>query len=400
MPGLSPGLAVLAAACASIVPVDAAGLDPWADEEPGAVIPVAGVEGTYADASTADAGGVAVETPLGHSLDVAFAEGNLYLAERRSGDGVLRVVRPDGTTETVPGAHDGEYSLGLPHLVAPGPSHTLYLANALEVVRVSPDGRETNVAGNAASPVLAGEGASATEVLMVISDIASDAHGALYVANREFGRVYRVEPDGTLTVVVDEGTRRSGQDPYRIAVDGDGVVYVADAQRHRVDAVAPDGSVETFAGTGESGDDGDGGPAIEARISSPRDVAVDGDGNVYISTPHGIRWVDSAGTLHTVAEVDGDGDGEVHRPVGQLAADTHGNLYSTDQSGTRLWVIVRPRAASDVTYDPSEPMIPWGIALIFGAPVAILVGGVALAVLGVAIRRRRRGTTAVSDSAR
>lgn len=48
----------------------------------------------------------------------------------------------------------------------------------------------------------------------------------------------------------------------------------------------------------------------------------------------------------------------------------------------------------DLTYDPSEPMIPWGIALLFDAPIAILVIGVVLAILVVGVRRRRRGTTA------
>lgn len=406
---LSRGALVVAAAvaqvCAALATGAAAGPDPWANEEPGAVIPAAGVAGTFADARPANAEGMALRTPLGHSRDVAFVEGDVYLVEVRRDDRWLRVLRPDGTTEVIPGSGDGELAAGALEFVAAGPNHTLYLANTFEVSQMSPDGQETIVAGNATSPIPASDGALATEGLMAIADIASDKHGVLYIAEQS-GGIFRVEGDGTLTAVVDADVLPIWPGT-RIAVGADGVVYVAYLGRHRVAAVARDGSVDTFAGTGDASDlsaisdpaeTGDGDPATEVPISSPRGVAVDADGNVYLSTSDGLRWVDRAGTFHAPTEVDGDGDGVVHRPYGDLAVDAHANVYVTDLSGSRLWVVVAPRSASGLGHDLSEPMIPWGIAVIFGAPFVILAASVLLVLGGLIYLRRRRRRAATGGS--
>ena len=71
---------------------------------------------------------------------------------------------------------------------------------------------------------------------------------------------------------------------------------------------ASDWTIDTVAGTGlseESGGGlgGDGGPAVEARLRYPFDVAVDETGSLYIvdTWNHRIRKVDSAGIVTTVA---------------------------------------------------------------------------------------------------
>ena len=64
-----------------------------------------------------------------------------------------------------------------------------------------------------------------------------------------------------------------------------------------------DWTITTFAGNGERGWGGDGGPAVEARLARPTGVAVDDAGNVYIADQpsHRIRKVDATGTITTVA---------------------------------------------------------------------------------------------------
>lgn len=64
--------------------------------------------------------------------------------------------------------------------------------------------------------------------------------------------------------------------------------------------------ISTFAGIADPQSDepyGDGGPATEANIVAPQDVAIDPAGNVYIADYFGdkIWMVDSAGTIHSVA---------------------------------------------------------------------------------------------------
>ena len=67
--------------------------------------------------------------------------------------------------------------------------------------------------------------------------------------------------------------------PAGVAVDGVGNVYIPDYNNHRVRRVDASGTITTFAGTGEGGFSGDGGPAIEAQLHSPYGVAVDGAGS-------------------------------------------------------------------------------------------------------------------------
>jgi hypothetical protein len=54
--------------------------------------------------------------------------------------------------------------------------------------------------------------------------------------------------------------------PRSIALDGAGILYIADPLNQRVRRVAPDGTISTYAGTGEQGGSGDGGPAWQATL--------------------------------------------------------------------------------------------------------------------------------------
>ena len=137
--------------------------------------------------------------------------------------------------------------------------------------------------------------------------------------------------------------------PVGVAVDGDGNVYIADTHNYRIRRVDPEGIITTFAGTGERGFSGDGGPAVEARLNDPWDVTLDGDGNFYIadSYNHRVRGIDPAGTITTFA---GNGQGgfvrdardggraveaRLNNPVG-VVVDGDGNLYIVDARHQRI----------------------------------------------------------------
>lgn len=68
--------------------------------------------------------------------------------------------------------------------------------------------------------------------------------------------------------------------------------------------------ITTFAGTGEAGFSGDGGPAVQAKLQNPNALAMDNAGNLYISDylNNRIRKVDQGGTITTFAGNGSRGD--------------------------------------------------------------------------------------------
>jgi streptogramin lyase len=95
--------------------------------------------------------------------------------------------------------------------------------------------------------------------------------------------------------------------PYDLALDADGQIYVADGLLHQVLRVDPEtGESEVFAGTGEPGSDGDGGPAVEATIQEPVGLALARDGSLFIAdfAANRIRVVAPDGTISTVADIE------------------------------------------------------------------------------------------------
>ena len=70
--------------------------------------------------------------------------------------------------------------------------------------------------------------------------------------------------------------------PRDVAVAADGRLYIADTDEDRIRRVE-NGVITTVAGTGSAGFSGDGGPATQAKISRPQDVAVAADGGFYIA---------------------------------------------------------------------------------------------------------------------
>ena len=126
-----------------------------------------------------------------------------------------------------------------------------------------------------------------------------------------------------------------------VALDAQGNILVVDHDADRVFKVTPDGKISLFAGTGQQRDSrdsgGDGGPAIEARLSNPRSIAVGSQNEVYIADSNRVRRVDSNGIITTIAG--GGSEGGIAR--GQFATDF--DLYDTralafDPHSDRLYI--------------------------------------------------------------
>jgi sugar lactone lactonase YvrE len=172
----------------------------------------------------------------------------------------------------------------------------------------------TTIAGTGVNG-FSGDGGPATSArLYAPRGAAVDGQGNIYVATSQDHRVRKVSPGGTITTFAGTGQAGFSGDggpatsarlyaPEGVAVDGQGNVYIADRFNFRVRKVSPGGTITTFAGGGRPGFFGDGGPATSATLRNPSGVAVDGKGNVYIADRDNmrVRKVSSGGTITTIA---------------------------------------------------------------------------------------------------
>ena len=162
-----------------------------------------------------------------------------------------------------------------------------------------------------------------------------------------------------ITTVAGNGTRMaSGGDngpatsallnsPKGVAVDGSGNLYIADTGNYRVRSVSG-GVIGTVAGNGVLGFMGDNGPAVGAQLNVPNGIALDAAGNLYIADYNNncIRKV-VAGVISTVAGkgtagFSGDGGLATQAQLNLpyvIAVDSAGNLYIADFGNDRLRIV-------------------------------------------------------------
>ena len=144
--------------------------------------------------------------------------------------------------------------------------------------------------------------------------------------------------------------------PRNVAVDAFGGLYIAEFNGHRIRLVTPDGLIQTVAGTGSSGSAGDGVAATSAQLSYPAGMAIDFTGTLYIadSGNQRIRKV-FAGQMTTVLLP------TLSTPTG-VTGDSSGGIYIADSGNLRilrrtagnvvLTVASALSSARDVAIDP------------------------------------------------
>ncbi|MFF3007804.1 NHL repeat-containing protein [Kitasatospora sp. NPDC057940] len=210
------------------------------------------------------------------------------------------------------------------------------------VCKVTPQGSVTTVAGTGAAGYTPDGGPAAAAKLNFPAGVAVDDAGNVYIADQLNHMVRKVSTAGVISRVDAPQIRV----PADVAVDADGSLYIAEYGGHRISKVDAKGVVTTIAGNGQAGFAGDGGPATAARINSPIGVAVDGGGNVYIAeyAGHRVRKVDAGGVITTVAGTGTPGyvsDGgpatatPLNTPKG-VAVDDAGNVYIADSANHRI----------------------------------------------------------------
>jgi sugar lactone lactonase YvrE len=104
--------------------------------------------------------------------------------------------------------------------------------------------------------------------------------------------------------------------PQAVALDANGNVFIADTRNERVRKVDASGVITTVIGDGTAGSSGVGAPARLFPVEEPLGLAVDGFGNLYVTSTVALRQV--------TAGVDGvaSGDDEVRTIYGLAPRDT------------------------------------------------------------------------------
>ncbi len=292
--------------------------------------------------------------PDGVTVD---ARGNLFIAD--SGNNVVRKVGTNGIIMIVAG--DGGYGysgdggaatnaeLWGPYGVAVDATGNVFIAdNNNNVIRkVETNGIITTVAGNG-MPGYSGDGGAPTNAeLAYPSGLALDTAGNLFIADSSNNRIRKVETNGIITTVAGNGVGDGGAAtnaqlnfPQGVAVDTAGNLFISDSDDSRVRKVETNGIITTVAGSGVEGYWGDGGAATNAQLALPDGVAVDVNGNLFISDflDNVIRKVWTNGTITTLAGdgtmgYSGDGgaatNAELAYPCG-VAVDALGDLFIAD----------------------------------------------------------------------
>lgn len=187
----------------------------------------------------------------------------------------------------------------------------------------------------------------ATDAMIHGVGFAFDGAGNTYIADNNANSVYLVHGDGTIEPFAGNGdgdfnsARGDGGPaldasvayPHNVALDGAGNVYVPDA-RYLIRKVSADGIIQTIAGAqGQKGFSGDGGPASAAKIGYPSWVAADRDDLFFIDDDVRIRRIHLAdGTISTFA---GDGTSGFAGDGGP-ATQARFSIPGTDDGGLAL----------------------------------------------------------------
>ena len=318
-------------------------------------------------------GGPATQAQLIYPDDVAVdGLGNVYIADRNNHR--IRKVDSTGTITTIAGTGERGFGgdggpatqaqLANPGGVAVDGLGNVYISDSLNqrIRKVDPSGIISTIAGTGERGFGGDGGPAAAARLYNPHGVTIDSGGSLYISDWGNHRIRRVDPSGTISTIAGTGERGFGGDggpataaqlsyPNGVALDSGGNVYIADISNHRIRKVDLSGIISTFAGTGERGFGGDGGPAVEAQLYSPYGVATDVAGSLYIADfgNHRIRRVDPSGTITTIAGTGERGFGGDGGPATQaqlanprgIAVGGGGNVYIAGWFNRRIRVLTQ-----------------------------------------------------------
>ncbi|HME09209.1 MAG TPA: SBBP repeat-containing protein, partial [Bryobacteraceae bacterium] len=290
-------------------------------------------------------------SPLGHVTGLATAvNGDVYIADtttvRKVSNGVLTTIAGNGTSASSGDGGPATSASVQPKGIAVDQNTNVYITENHSAsgyfIRAVTNGTINRFAGGGTN---ANDGASASAALLnsLSGYMVAGAPGAVYFSDAT--RV-RAILNGTLTTIAgsspctsppfpspvcDGGPalNASLSGPSGIALDGNGTLYIADAGHQRVRTVS-NGTINTVVGNGTSSL-GDGISATDESLAFPSGVATDNSGDVFILDGNNSLRKIADGVISRLTTSSSGFTGEA------LAIDGSGNFYSADLGQSKVF---------------------------------------------------------------
>jgi len=333
------------------------------------------------------------DTTVGPDGILYIVDWNNHRLRRINRDGILETVVGNGT---IGDALDGPaISASINHAVNiafDADGQMLFAAwHNSQVKRVDlTTGLLSNVVGTGLRS-FGGDGGPAAQALIDLpSSVVVDSDGNIIFSDQANFRLRMVKPDNMIETLCGIGTRGYSGDggpcalaelnspigqaaapAGRIAIDANNNIFIADTGNNVIRKVSyPDRIITTVAGNGTPGYSGDNGPATQAQLNFPADVAVDAYGALYIADTenNAVRRVDTDGIITTMVGnrqrgFSGDGgfanQASIDRPYGVEVAP-NGTVFVADTLNHRIREVsyVPPIVIPTPDPIPTPPPVP------------------------------------------
>lgn len=261
---------------------------------------------------------VNLANPFGLTID---SQNNLFIADT----GNNRIRKVDSSTNiitTVAGNGFGGFSdnllatksnLFFPSAVATDSKGNLFIADTINnrIRKVdSVTGVISTIVGNGIATFIGDGDVASSAAVSRPASLVTDSKGNIFIADTFNNRIRRIDAiTGVITTIAGSDNQSSGigdgdlainaslKNPFGICLDSNGDIFVADTGNNRIRKISmATGIITSVAGNGERNFSGDGAVALEAKLNSPTQVAIDNVGNLFFadSANNRIRVVKAA----------------------------------------------------------------------------------------------------------